>query len=131
MSTVEEHAAGLALPAPRTLEKRRRWRPSVRGTWWRHLVGVLAAAFALFPILFVASASINADQSLGGATLMPREVTSDHFRTILSGEITDTGGTQKTPYLKWFANTMMVAGATAFLTVLLGALAAYAFSRFR
>ena len=34
-------------------------------------------------------------------------------------------------YPYWFMNTLIVATATAFLTVMLGALAAYAFSRFR
>jgi arabinogalactan oligomer/maltooligosaccharide transport system permease protein len=35
------------------------------------------------------------------------------------------------PYVRWFANTLVVASTTAIFTVLLGALAAYAFSRFR
>jgi arabinogalactan oligomer/maltooligosaccharide transport system permease protein len=131
MSTAEEHAASIAVPAARPLARRRRPRPIFRGMWWRHVVGIVAVGFALFPIAYVASASVNADQSLSGTSLVPREVTLDHFETILSGKVTDTGGTQKTPYLTWFANTMMVAGATAFLTVLLGALAAFAFSRFR
>ena len=34
-------------------------------------------------------------------------------------------------YVRWFVNSMIVCFATAILTVLLGALAAYAFSRFR
>jgi len=41
------------------------------------------------------------------------------------------GNTLETPYLRWYANSLIVAGVSALLTVLLGALAAYAFSRFR
>jgi arabinogalactan oligomer/maltooligosaccharide transport system permease protein len=132
VSTAEEHAASIAVPAARTIAKRRRPKSVFRGQWWRHVVGIVALGFALFPIAYIASASVNADHSLSGTSIIPREVTTEHFETILSGEITDVeGNTQKTPYMTWFANTMIVAGTTALLTVLLGALAAYAFSRFR
>ena len=43
----------------------------------------------------------------------------------------DTGGKPDAPYLRWLLNSMLVAAPTALLTTLLGALAAYAFSRFR
>ena len=35
------------------------------------------------------------------------------------------------PYMNWYANTIVIPGATALFSVLLGALAAYAFTRFR
>src|SRR5262249_32057318 len=35
------------------------------------------------------------------------------------------------PFLRWYLNSLVVAGVAAVLTVILGALAAYAFSRFR
>jgi arabinogalactan oligomer/maltooligosaccharide transport system permease protein len=40
-------------------------------------------------------------------------------------------GNVDSQYLRWFANSLIVAGTAAILTVILGALAAYAFSRFR
>jgi arabinogalactan oligomer / maltooligosaccharide transport system permease protein len=130
MSTLDGARTQVALAEPRTARRRPRL-PSAGGNWWRHLVALTAIAFALFPVAYIVSASINADNSLGGASLIPREVTLDHFRTILSGEVVTTGGVSQAPYLSWYANTMIVAGATALLTILLGALAAYAFSRFR
>jgi len=130
MSTLDGAQAQVALAEPRTKRRRPRFR-SGGSNWWRHLVAWIAIAFALFPVAYILSASINADNSLGGATLIPRSVTLDHFRTVLSGEVTTTGGTSEAPYLRWYANTMIVAGGTAVLTILLGALAAYAFSRFR
>jgi arabinogalactan oligomer / maltooligosaccharide transport system permease protein len=128
MSTLEGRAE---LAVPRPAARRTRRPPAFRGTWWRHVIGVIAVVFALFPVAYIVSAAFNADQSLSGASLIPRDVTLENFRVILSGEVTTTGGTSEVPYLRWYANTLLVAGGTAVLTVLLGALAAYAFSRFR
>ncbi len=132
MSVAQQQAevpAAAALPKGRTA--RRQWKPSVTGNWWRHIVAIAAVLFALFPVVYVASAAFNADQSLTSSSLIPRAVTLDNFRTILSGEYVGTGGSFDTPYLLWYRNSIVVALATAFCTVLLGALAAYAFSRFR
>lgn len=93
------------------------------GDLWRHVVALGAVAFAVFPVLYVASAALNADQSLGGSTLVPRAVTLDNFRTLFTDP--------STHYARWIANSLIVASTTAIFTVLLGALAAYAFSRFR
>jgi arabinogalactan oligomer/maltooligosaccharide transport system permease protein len=130
LSTAEE-TLRLAEAAPGIAERRRPPR-LFAGNWWRHVVALLAIAFALFPLVYVVSASFNADQSLSSSGLLPRAVTLDNFREILSGKVTGPGGnTLETPYLRWYANSLIVAGASALLTVLLGALAAYAFSRFR
>jgi len=128
--TTAEHAEATAKAAPRTAERRRK-PPKALQNWWRHGIGILAAAFALFPVAYIASSAFSVDGTLGGATLIPRAVTLDNFRTILSGEVEVAGATNEVPYLRWFANTIGVATLTAIFTVLLGALAAYAFSRFR
>lgn len=127
MSTRE---AQVAVPAA---VGRRKKRPALAGTWWRHAIAVIAIIIALFPVAYVISAAFNGDSSLSGSSLIPRDVTLDNFRSLF-GEQQDTTGHatfQQARYWKWFANSMIVAGATALLTVLLGALAAYAFSRFR
>jgi arabinogalactan oligomer/maltooligosaccharide transport system permease protein len=127
MSTRE---AQVAVPAA---VGRRKKRPVLAGTWWRHAIAVIAIVIALFPVVYVISAAFNGDSSLSGSSLIPRDVTLDNFRSLF-GEQQDTTGHatfQQARYWKWFANSMLVAGATALLTVLLGALAAYAFSRFR
>ena len=104
----------------------------LRGDWWRHLVAIVACLFALFPVAYVASAAFNADQSLGGASLIPRSVTFDNFRELLSPDPAKSQLQSSTShYARWLANSMIVAVTTSLLTVLLGALAAYAFSRFR
>ena len=81
--THAEQAARARRAAGRASAARRR-RPRLRDDWWRHLVALLAVAIALFPVAYVASAAFNADSSLGGATLIPREVTLDNFRELLS-----------------------------------------------
>jgi arabinogalactan oligomer/maltooligosaccharide transport system permease protein len=130
MTTIEHQEAAAAL-RPRAAARRRRPRRVFGGTWWRHLVGIVAALVSLFPVAYVVSSAFNADQSIGGSSLIPRSVTLDNFRVIFAGEFAGTGGTTGVPYLRWYANSLIVAGSTAILTVLFGALAAYAFSRFR
>jgi len=110
-----------ALPA--AAEAPRPGKAPFRDVWWRYLVGLIAMAFALFPIVYVVSAAFNPIPSLSTATVVPEGVTLDNFRAILTNE--------REPYPNWYLNTMIIATATAVTTVLLGALAAYAFSRFR
>src|SRR5512132_1879781 len=111
-----ETAAGVTeAPAPE--------RPPFREVWWRYLVGLIARAFAPFPVVYVVSAAFNPVPSLSTASVIPQGVTLDNFRAILSDP--------REPYPNWYLNTMIIATATSVVTVLLGALAAYAFSRFR
>ena len=91
-----------------------------RDLGWRHLVGLLAVAFALFPVVWVVSASVNPTSTLSGQQLVPDNPTLDNFRRLF-----------ETGFWTWFRNSMLVAGVGAFGTVLLAALAAYAFSRLR
>jgi len=121
------------IAGPVAAERRPRKRSRFADTWWRHAVALFALVIALFPIAYVISAAFNADNSLSGAALIPRKVTLDNFRSLFGVQRHTTGHAtfQGAHYGSWFANSMIVAGATAILTVLLGALAAYAFSRFR
>ncbi|MDN5820664.1 MAG: ABC transporter permease subunit [Brachybacterium sp.] len=91
---------------------------------WRHVVGVLAITFALFPIMFVLSASLNESGSIAAAGLLPTEgVTLKHYAAMLSGE--------RANFLRWYLNTIIVCGVVATGQVFLSLLAAYAFSRLR
>jgi arabinogalactan oligomer/maltooligosaccharide transport system permease protein len=91
---------------------------------WRHVVGLLAIAFAIFPILFVVSASVNPSGSLSATGLIPTDgVTFEHYAAMLSGE--------RANFLQWYLNTIIVCGVVAVVQVFLSLLAAYAFSRFR
>ncbi len=133
MSTAE-HLETSAAVGLGTRTRRARRRPRVLGgTWWRHVLAIVVILWALFPIAYVTSAAFNANQTLGAASLVPERVTLENFRQLIAGEVPGRPGDPPTeiPYLRWYANTMIIAACTAVLTVLLGALAAYAFSRFR
>lgn len=129
--SVAEQPLEPAVPRARTIERRPRRRVN-EAMWWRHAVALVAIAFALFPILYIVSSALNPTQTLSTSSLIPRDVTLDNFRAIVSGELVTAGNNRlPIPYLRWYANSLIVGGITAIATVLLGALAAYAFSRFR
>jgi arabinogalactan oligomer / maltooligosaccharide transport system permease protein len=130
MSTADR---AVDLPKPVAVQKPKRRKRRFSETWWRHAIAVVALVIALFPVAYVLSAAFNADNSLSGSTLIPRKVTLDNFRSLFGAQRHTTGHAtfEGAHYGAWFANSLIVAGATALLTVLLGALAAYAFSRFR
>lgn len=109
-------------PGPRRLR--------VGDLWWRYLISLLAILFAIFPALYVISAALNPVPSLSSASLIPSSVTLDNFREILTNP-TINGEKTNTQFPSWYLNSMVVAFAAALCTVILGALAAYAFSRFR
>jgi len=129
MSVVERQELSL----PSVAARRRRKRPALADTWWRHVVALIGVVIALFPVAYVVSAAFNGDNSLRGSSLIPSKLTLDNFRSLFGSQRHTTGHAtfQNAHYLSWFGNSMIVAGATALLTVLLSALAAYAFSRFR
>jgi arabinogalactan oligomer/maltooligosaccharide transport system permease protein len=90
---------------------------------WRHLVGVIALAFSLFPVVFIVSSSLNPAGTLSGSRLWPSKVSLINYRDLLNG--TDA------PFVDWMLNTLFVAGGAAVLNTTLAAFASYAFSRMR
>ena len=130
MTTLDQTQAA---PAVRAAEARRR-RSSFASDWWRYLVGLLAIAFAVFPILYVISSAFNPVDSLGSTGVIPEDLTLDNFRAILSGSPGDEGTSEAAidvPYKNWYVNMILVSGTTALLSVFFGVIAAYAFARFR
>jgi arabinogalactan oligomer/maltooligosaccharide transport system permease protein len=107
-----------------TPQKRRwsfvRW---FKATGWRHVVGVVVVLFAVFPLLFVLSASLDPNGTLTGSNALFSEIGFDSYARILTDPVF--------PYPTWYANTIIIGLFTAFFTVFLGALAAYSFSRMR
>jgi arabinogalactan oligomer/maltooligosaccharide transport system permease protein len=92
-----------------------------RRTGWRHLVGVLAVLFSLFPIVFVVSAAINPLGSLSSTELLPRAAGLGNFTALFS----------TTGFGRWYLNSVLIAGLASACGVFLSVLAAYAFSRMR
>ena len=130
MTTVEQ--AELGVTNALTERRRRRWFPKRGSNLWRHLVAIAGIVFALFPIVYVTGAAFNEIPTLVGASAnpVPQDVTLDNFRTILSTHQPDP--TKPTAHFGWwYLNSIIIPGVSAFFSVLMGAMAAYAFARFR
>jgi arabinogalactan oligomer/maltooligosaccharide transport system permease protein len=84
------------------------------------LVGVLALAFSIFPILFVVSAALNPLGTLSSSQLIPTGASFENFTKLFD-----------TSFPRWFLNTMILGIASAAVSLFISACAAYAFSRFR
>lgn len=93
------------------------------GTATRHVLAWIAIAFALFPVLWIVSASISPANTLIGQRLIPKDPSWVHYHELF--------GSSELPFARWIWNSVKVSGMTALFTVFLTALAAYAFSRFR
>lgn len=123
MSTTDTRSA-----APVTVERNLGPRRRSIGAWfadtgWRHVVAIIVSAFALFPLLYVVSASLNPRGTLTGSNQLFSAFGIDSYVRILSDP--------QNPYGLWFLNTLIIAVVTGASTVFIGALAAYAFSRMR
>jgi arabinogalactan oligomer / maltooligosaccharide transport system permease protein len=128
MTTIEQ---AVEAPAERVARRPRRTRPKFKDTWWRHLVGIAALLFALFPAAYIISAAFSSTPTLTGARLIPRHITIDNFRALFNTHVSGSSSQASAHYVRWLINTIIVAGSVAILSVLLSAFAAYAFSRFR
>jgi len=100
-----------------TVSRRKVW---WRELGWRHLVGVLGVIYAGFPIAYILSAALNPRGTLTGSNQLFAEVTGENF-----------AGLGSTRFLTWLGNSLMIGIVTSIATVVMGAAAAYAFSRFR
>jgi arabinogalactan oligomer / maltooligosaccharide transport system permease protein len=130
MTTAEQAEYGVTTAV--TARRRRRWLPKRGSNLWRHLVALLGIVFALFPIVYVTGAAFNEIPTLVGASAnpIPQQVTLDNFKTILSTHQPDP--TKPTAHFAvWYVNSIVIPGVAAIFSVLMGAMAAYAFARFR
>lgn len=115
-----------AVPATRMSEadiRRQHRRQQNRRLAVRLVLLVLALAYALFPIIWIASASLDPRNSLVNLGLIPQGATLKNYETLLSSEIH--------PFTRWLWNSIKVSTITMVLSVLVSTFAAYAFSRFR
>jgi len=101
----------------------RRWGRMVLRRFPKHLLIWIIIAYALFPVLWIFSASVNPTSSLSQQKLIPDHITWDHYRTLFTDP--------NYPFATWLLNTLKISGITAIGTVVLCALSGYAFSRFR
>lgn len=92
-------------------------------TGWRHLLGLVAVVFSVFPLVYVVSASFNPAGTLTGSNQLFSKVSLANYHKLF--------GNPDQPYATWYVNSVVIALTSSVLTVFLGAMAAYAFSRMR
>ena len=96
---------------------------TILGRVWRHGLILILVAFSLLPVLWIVSASFNATNNIQVQQIIPPLPTLEHYRELFT--------TPQYPFAIWLWNSLKVTLITAFLTVVLAGLGAYAFSRFR
>lgn len=89
----------------------------------QYSVAALAIFYAVFPVLFVISASLDPRNSLANQTIIPPAATLDNYHLLLTNP--------QVSFWNWIGNSLLVSSTASILSVLITALSAYAFSRFR
>jgi len=92
-------------------------------TGWRHLLGLVVCAYAVFPILYILSTSLYPNNDINNTTAL--------FQAFSIQNYLDLFAQSTRPFARWYMNTVYIGLVTAVGSVFLSALAAYAFSRLR
>jgi arabinogalactan oligomer/maltooligosaccharide transport system permease protein len=77
----------------------------------------------LFPLYLVVISSFNPTGSLAVTSFIPNEISWVNYETLFNNPTI--------PYLSWMRNSLLIAGAVAVASVVVGAASAFAFSRLR
>ncbi|WP_276540373.1 sugar ABC transporter permease [Salipaludibacillus agaradhaerens] len=90
------------------------------------IYGVFAIMFVIiaYPLLWAVGMSLNPGRSLFSATMIPENWSLEHFKWLFFDD-------PRGRYVTWYKNSLIVATATSFFSVVISTLTAYAFSRFK
>jgi len=117
--------SAIATDAPSTARGKGRRQSTRRSRWWaevgwKYPLAAVIIFYAAFPIVFVLSASLDERGSLAGTHNLFASFSLDNYAAL-----------NDTLYWTWVGNTLIIGAAAGIGAVLMGAAAAYAFSRFR
>ena len=87
---------------------------------WKHLLALAVIVYCLLPLLYVLSTALQENATLTGSNNLFASFSLANFAAL-----------GKTKFWTWALNSLLVSGVTAIGAVIMGACAAYAFSRFR
>ncbi|MFC8764037.1 MULTISPECIES: sugar ABC transporter permease [Streptomyces] len=107
-------------PTPPTANLPVRGRRSPLASVALHVTLVVASVIAVFPVLWVLLTSLK-PAKFATTTDFFKETTVENYTNLLND----------TPFLTWFANSLLVAGLTTVIGVFISATTGYAVSRFR
>jgi ABC-type maltose transport system permease subunit len=88
----------------------------------RVLLAIGMLIFALFPVLWIISASFNPTGSLVGQPLIPPNPTFANYERLFNNPVN--------PYPRWYVNSLFISTVVTIFATSITTLAAYAFSRF-
>ncbi len=88
----------------------------------RILLAIVMLTFALFPVLWIISASFNPTGSLVGQPLIPQNPTLANYQKLFNDPVN--------PYPRWYVNSLFIASIVTIFATIITTLAAYSFSRF-
>ncbi len=99
------------------------------GLVFRLIIIAIAIVFAMLPVVFIVSSALNPTGTLSTQRLIPQvsdpSLLFSNFKALMVDEL------ELYPFWSWIRNSFIVATTSTILTVLITALSAYAFSRFR
>lgn len=95
----------------------------------RLVVAVLLIAFAIFPVLWIISASFDSSQSLATQTLIPSKISLINYQRLFGLDPSYKFGDLF--YQKWVFNSVKISSISTILSLAITTMAAYAFSRMR
>ncbi len=93
----------------------------------KYIIAAILILFAIFPVIWIISASLNPLNSLASQTLIPANANFDNYEMLL----TDNPFSEIYPFRRWLFNSAKLATITTLASVFITTMAAYAFSRFR
>ncbi|HTW05990.1 MAG TPA: ABC transporter permease subunit [Acidimicrobiales bacterium] len=105
--------------------RRPRWQKWLLEVGWRHGIGLIAVAFALFPILYLLQAALNGSLTnvKGWSSFVPTHPSLHNFSTLLASK--------EYPFWDWVINSLVICIVATTLSIFISFCAAYAFSRIR
>ncbi len=91
------------------------------GTIFVYAMLIIMALVVLVPIVWIVGTSFNEQSSLLSATAFPENPTIAHYVELIT----------QTKFISWYGNTLKIAVANMAISVVITALTAYVFSRFK
>jgi len=89
----------------------------------RMIIALLMIVFALFPVIWAISASLDPTGNLASQQLIPENASLDNYRELFNNEAL--------PFATWLWNSLRVSIIVTILSVLITTTTAFGFSRFR
>jgi arabinogalactan oligomer/maltooligosaccharide transport system permease protein len=95
----------------------------------RLIIAAILIFFAVFPVLWIISASFSSSQSLSTQTLIPPRISFVNYQRLFGLDPNYKFG--DLVFQKWIFNSVKIATITTLLSLAITTMAAYAFSRMR